>query len=146
MSKNTKGKKKTAFDKLAEQLNKPDTWIRSDLGLSGEPPMNVRSTGAKKTDTGKRRFNLLPVQPLYDAIDVLEFGAKRYGDFNWQKGFEWSGLYNAAQRHMYAWLDGEDNADDSGLNHLSHAMVNLMFLLVFRNTHKELDDRVKQDA
>jgi hypothetical protein len=106
-----------------------------------ESPMNVRTSGAKKTDTGKRRFSLLPVQPLLDAIDVLEFGAKRYGDFNWQKGFEWTGIYNAAQRHMHAWLDGEDNADDSNLPHLAHAMVNMMFLLVFRNTHKEMDDR-----
>jgi hypothetical protein len=109
--------------------------------MTQEPPMNIRASGAKKTDTGKRRFHLLPVQPLYDAIDVLEFGAARYGDFNWQKGFEYTGIYNAAQRHLHAWLDGEDLADDSKLPHLAHAMVNLMFLLVFRYTHPELDNR-----
>jgi|SRR5579871_2940874 len=130
---------KSEIDKFIAGMDSvTDKYIRSDLC---EPHMNVRATGAKKTDTGKRRFSLLPVQPLYDAIDVLEFGAKRYGDYNWQKGFEWTALYNAAQRHLHAWFEGEDEADDSKINHLAHAMVNMMFLLVFRYTHKELDDR-----
>jgi hypothetical protein len=124
-------------DRTAEEIAR-DTFYAA---YPNDPPMNVRSTGAKKTDSGKRRFSLLPVQPLLDAIDVLEFGAKRYGDYNWQKGFEWTAMYNAALRHLTAWFEGEDNAEDSNLNHLAHAMVNLMFLLVFRNTHKEMDNR-----
>lgn len=110
-----------------------------------EPPMNVRATGAKKTDTGKARWSLLPIQPLRDAIDVLEFGSKRYGDYNWRKGFEWTAMYNATLRHLTSWFEGEDIADDSRLPHLAHALVNIMFLLVFRDTHKELDNRPSKD-
>lgn len=113
------------------------------------PPnkMNVRSTGAMKEDHGKLRFSLLPVQPLRDIVLVLMFGAQKYGDYNWQKGFPWTDIYDATQRHLEDWLDPNepDEAEDSGLNHLAHAACNLFFLLVFRFTHPELDNRFKND-
>jgi Domain of unknown function (DUF5664) len=139
---------KVNFEEFASQINKPDTWIQSDLGTTPEnfskENLNVRPSGAMKNDAGKPRFSLLPINPLFDAIDVLEAGSKRYGDHNWEKGFPWLDLFNATQRHLMAWRSGEDLASDSLQNHLAHAMVNIMFLLEFTRTHPELDNRLRK--
>lgn len=116
--------------------------LNEALELFSKENLNIRSTGAMKNDAGKVRFSLLPVRPLFDAIDVLETGSKRYGDHNWEKGFPWLDLFNATQRHLMAWRAGEDLASDSHQNHLAHAMVNIMFLLEFTRTHQELDNRL----
>lgn len=118
--------------------------LNESLELFSTDKLHVRSTGAMKNDAGKARFSLLPVRPLFDAIDVLETGSKRYGDHNWEKGFPWLDLFNATQRHLMAWRSGEDLASDSQQNHLAHAMVNIMFLLELTRTHQELDNRLKK--
>jgi Domain of unknown function (DUF5664) len=96
-----------------------------------------------KHDLGKARFHLVPIKPIQDLVDVLEFGANKYSDDNWRAGFDWSRLYDATMRHLFAWYAGEDVAEDSGLNHLAHAMCNIVFLLEFEKTHPERDDRKK---
>lgn len=106
--------------------------------------LNIRATGAMKNDAGKPRFSLLTAKPLNDIIDVFEFGSKKYGDYNWFKGFPYLDLFNAAQRHLLAWLDGEDYAEDSGLHHLAHAAANMHMLLELLKTHPELDNRYKK--
>ena len=53
----------------------------------------------KKHDSAKRRMDLLPVRPIWDIADVLTFGADKYDDRNWEKGFAWSRAYGAAMRH-----------------------------------------------
>jgi Domain of unknown function (DUF5664) len=122
--------------RIVSEASLPENFSKENL--------NVRPSGAMKNDAGKPRFSLLPIQPVWDVVDVLEFGAKKYGSFNWHKGFPWLDLLDATQRHLAAWQNGEDNASDSNLNHLAHAACNLMFLLEFRNTHSELDNRLKK--
>lgn len=132
-------------------VKKPSPYVETRLTFDKpseftEENLNVRTTGAMKNDTGKLRFCLLPVQPLRDITEVLMFGAKKYGNYNWQKGFDWTDIYDATQRHLADWLDPEqpDDAPDSGLNHLAHAACNIFFLLVFKHTHPELDNRFKK--
>jgi hypothetical protein len=102
-------------------------------------------TGAKKNDSGKLPIDLIPVRPLLDLAAVLQHGQIKYDANNWRNGFLFSRTYAAAQRHLLAWHSGEDNDSDSGLSHLMHAACNLFFLSEFMTTHKELDDRVKQN-
>lgn len=98
---------------------------------------------AKKFDGGKVRMDLIPVRPLNDIAQVLTVGAAKYGARNWEKGMDWSRLYGAALRHITAFWSGEDNDPETGLPHLAHAICCLNFLLEYRYTHKNLDDRVK---
>lgn len=35
---------------------------------------------------GKPRWSLVPQSALIPMVRVLEFGAKKYGDYNWAKG------------------------------------------------------------
>jgi hypothetical protein len=98
--------------------------------------------GGVKYDKGKRRFDLLAVSPLEQLVDVLGYGAGKYEDANWRKGMPWGRAFAAAMRHLWAWWKGETFDPESGLNHVAHAMCNLMFLLEWQETHPELDDRV----
>lgn len=94
-----------------------------------------------KYDSGKLRYDLIPVMPLEKVTKVLTFGAKKYDDRNWEKGFPWGDVYAAAQRHQQKWWGGEDLDSETGVSHLAHAVCCLMFLLEFEETKQELDNR-----
>lgn len=96
---------------------------------------------AMKYDNEKVRLDLLPVAPLLGVSKVLTFGAQKYGARNWEKGLDWSRCYAAALRHLFAWWSGETFDNETQLNHLDHAVCELMFLREFAETHPELDDR-----
>ena len=98
-------------------------------------------TGALKADGNKLRYDLLPVHPLESIVTILTFGSIKYADRNWEKGMQWSRPFAACMRHMWAWWRGEDCDPDSGQSHLAHAAVNILFLLEFEQTKRELDDR-----
>lgn len=99
----------------------------------------------KKFDEGKPRMSLLPYQPLLEVVKVLEFGAKKYGDYNWRGGMDWMRLIDAALRHCFAWLSGENVDKESGLDHLAHAACNLLFLLQYKKDYPERDTRFKRE-
>jgi len=102
--------------------------------------------GAKKSDDGKVRLDLLPVQPLLDIGQVLTFGADKYAERNWEKGFDWSRPYAATLRHLFAWWNGEDKDPETGLSHLAHAACEVMFLQEFEHAGKGNDNRPKGDC
>ena len=98
---------------------------------------------ALKFDDGKMPFHLLSTEAMNQTAAVLAFGAEKYAEHNWRKGFVWSRPLSAAMRHITAFNAGEDKDPESGLSHLAHAACCIMFLLEFEKTHKELDDRYK---
>lgn len=96
-----------------------------------------------KHDVGKPNLALVPPGPLLALTRVLDFGAAKYGPWNWRKGIEWSRVYAAVQRHLLAWWGGEDLDPESGHSHLAHALCGLVFLLTYAEEHRELDDRYR---
>src|SRR5262249_14845884 len=82
----------------------------------------------KKFDDGKLPEHLLSVESHNRLLAVLNRGAAKYGERNWEKGMDWSRVYSAALRHLHAWWAGEDNDPETGFSHLAHAMANLHFL------------------
>ena len=61
---------------------------------------------------------------------------------NWRKDpVTASTYYDAMQRHMLAWQDGEDHAADSGLLHLAHVMANCAILIDAAACGTLIDDR-----
>jgi len=110
-----------------------------------EAPFILHADDAIKKDSEKVRLDLLPVRPLLEVGRVLTFGAKKYEPRNWEKGFSWSRPYAATLRHLFAWWAGETYDKETGLNHLAHALCEIMFLLEFSYTHVEMDDRVKKE-
>jgi len=97
----------------------------------------------RKDDTGKLRFDLLPVRPLEHIAAIYTYGAIKYDDNNWRAGMAWGRVFGASLRHLWAFWRGEDLDQESGLPHLAHAAFGCLTLLEYMETHRELDDRVK---
>ena len=99
------------------------------------------SDEGKKHDAGKLPHHLLPFDAVNDISEVLQFGMEKYGPRNWELGMEWSRPFSAMMRHMWAWWMGQDNDDETGLSHLSHAACCLIFLMAYSKRGKGTDDR-----
>lgn len=82
-----------------------------------------------KFDTGKPRMDLIAPELIIELGKILEFGARKYEDRNWERGIDWGRYYGALQRHLWAWWSGEENDLETNESHLSHAACCLMFLL-----------------
>lgn len=98
-------------------------------------------TGAVKADAGKPRWELLPSDATEEMLKVLDFGAQKYGEWNWTGGMKWSRLFSATLRHMWAFQRGQDNDPESGLSHLAHAACNVLFMLSYAMWKRGQDDR-----
>lgn len=84
-----------------------------------------------KHDRGKPRWSLLP-PGIRSVVDVLEYGAQKYSVDNWQLVQDPRRRYfDALQRHVWAWSDGETNDPESGLHHMAHAACCALFLIWF---------------
>ena len=84
----------------------------------------------RKDDAGKRRWSLLPWNAVAGVVEVLTYGATKYGDHNWRQVDNAGERYfDAALRHLHAWHDGERLDGESGLPHLAHAACCILFLL-----------------
>lgn len=82
-----------------------------------------------KADAGKLQITLVPRQIIRDIAEVRMYGNKKYGDpENW-RSVRPERYRDALMRHLLAYLDDPDSADDeSGLPHLWHAACNIAFL------------------
>ncbi len=69
----------------------------------------------KKFDEGKLRMDLIPPEAIKGLAKVLTYGADKYGEKNWLNGLSYSRVYAAIQRHLWAFWEGEDNDDESGI-------------------------------
>lgn len=92
----------------------------------------ARRGDSLKKDHRKPMWDLLPFQPVGQIVEVLTFGANKYGPNTWQQVPDAKNRYFAAlMRHLTAWWDGEDTDPESGIHHLAHAGCNLVFLMWF---------------
>jgi hypothetical protein len=94
-----------------------------------------------KFDSDKPRWDLLPLEPIKEVVDVLTFGAKKYGPHNWRNVQDaHNRYYSALMRHIVKFESGEANDPETGLSHLAHAMCNLVFLYELSNEPAKADD------
>lgn len=93
-----------------------------------------KKTKGMKFDTGKLRWDLLPLDPIREVIKVFVYGSKKYDDFNWENVVsEPNGkqrYYNASLRHITDyWQDNKSCDKESKLHHLAHGICCLLILL-----------------
>ena len=122
-----------------------DPFIRPSSSLPG-------STGGVKFDGDKDRIELIPSEVMFALARILTFGAKKYGDRNWEKGMSWSRIFGALMRHMWAWWAGKGPTNESfllgstdgetGFSHLWHALACIAFLVTYEcRGMNQFDDR-----
>jgi hypothetical protein len=87
-------------------------------------------TSDGKNDAGKLRYDLITPAMLEGLARVLTHGAEEYGSNTWQKLPDAKSRYIAAEmRHFHAgWRKGEKLDKKTGIPHLYHAAINLLFL------------------
>lgn len=78
----------------------------------------------------KPQLQLIPLAALEAAAGALSDGCRKYGPANWRTtGVSKSVYVGAALRHITAYYEGEEVAEDSGVHHLGHAIACLAILL-----------------
>lgn len=116
---------------ISFQYSDKEWWFEEDeIELEEE---NSKSLGVKY-DSDKLEYSLLPKGVLTPILKVLSFGKKKYAADNWMLvDSPKERYYNAMQRHINQWWEGEKYDSETGENHLAHAACCLMFLLWFEN-------------
>lgn len=98
--------------------------IQNDVKAS-----QTATTGGRKFDGNKLQYGLFPPLALKATVEILTFGAEKYEPDNWKHVPDSKRRYfDALQRHLWAWKEGEQNDQETGKNHLAHAMCCLTFL------------------
>ncbi len=123
-------------DVLIDGKGEPFGLARAPRDADGKAP-------GWKDDLEKNALHLIPTEAIDGLGHVLTFGARKYGDRNWEKGMAWSRCYGALLRHLNAWWGGEDEDAETGMSHLWHALCCLAFLTAYEARGAGTDDRPK---
>jgi len=98
-------------------------------------------TEGRKDDLGKAPWHLAPWDAFGGVVEVLRFGAAKYGERNWEAGMAWSRPFAALIRHLTAWWERDPVDPDSGFSHLWHAGCCVAFLITYELRGIGDDDR-----
>lgn len=85
-----------------------------------EMATNLLTGAIRSTDADNERYDLISPTLMRRLAETCAEGAKKYGPYNWEKGFPISDLLNHALRHLYLYLSGDRQED-----HLAHALWNV---------------------
>jgi len=120
-----------------------------DLGFQAFDPFTFKEDypvidEGVKHDSNKPRWGLLPFRELETVVDVLTFGSTKYADDNWKFVDDAENRYfEAMMRHVAQYRTarelGVDNLkldDETGKNHLAHAICCALFMLWFDEEQK----------
>lgn len=100
-------------------------------------------TGAMRHNAGKFRPSLVPPALVEGCARGMTYGAIKYEDNNWRKGFRWTDVLDSFERHLLAFKQGEDIDEESGLHQLDLMACNLGMLMEFVKTNNGVDNRFK---
>lgn len=104
-----------------------------------------RSQLALRFNEDKLKWSLVDFKSFEPMVQVLMMGARKYAPNNWKKGLPVTEICESLMRHLYAFLDGEDNDPESSISHIGHMACNVMFLSYMMRELPEMDDRYKSE-
>jgi Domain of unknown function (DUF5664) len=94
-----------------------------------------------RENQGKPKWSLVDFDALVPMVRVLEYGSSKYHPDNWKKGLKYTEVSESLLRHVFAFLDGEDNDPESKLLHVGHILSNAMFLSYMSQYRHDMDNR-----
>jgi hypothetical protein len=93
----------------------------------------------------KPKLSDVPPVALFALGAAMSDGASKYGRYNYRDTSATASVfYDAIQRHLVDWYNGEDFAHDSNVNHLGHIMASCAILLDAELNNSFVDDRDKR--
>jgi hypothetical protein len=119
--------------------DKPEAWSDGEILAQWD---KVNNQGLRFNE-GKLPHHLISPFAMDELAKVLQEGAKKYAERNWEKGLKWDECTGSLLRHLNAWRKGEENDPETGLSHMAHVLCNAMFLSHFIVTGAGTDDRPK---
>jgi hypothetical protein len=87
-------------------------------------------TGGQK-GVKPERYDLIPWDAMDEIARVYAFGATKYDDHNWAKGYPWGWSLAALFRHASLFARGEDRDKESGCLHLAHVAWHCLTMMMF---------------
>jgi hypothetical protein len=117
-----------------------DPIMLSDLF---EQALKDNAKQALRYNEGKLQWSMIDFKSLEGMVRVLEMGARKYSKDNWKLGMPVTQVCESLMRHLFAYMSGEDTDPESGESHMSHVLVNAMFVEYIMKERSEFDDRKK---
>lgn len=119
--------------KIDMSMKREDTLILNYSDLTNEEAIDMMRHEetedlADRSNAGKPKYSILPLDCLEDCVRVLEMGAVKYSRNNWRKGLKQTEVIDSLLRHITAYVSGEVNDPESGLPHIGHIQANAIFL------------------
>ena len=99
-----------------------------------------------KTEHGEKKpsMGLIPKAALDAAAAAHQFGADKYGPWNWRETPISAMVYvNAMMRHIQEWKEVEDNDPETTKSHLGNVIACCGILLDAQENGCLIDDRPK---
>lgn len=98
--------------------------------------MKEFKSGAIREDkTGKGRMDLLPMCALMRVAHHMERSLKDHPERNWEKGIPMHSFLDSALRHLFRYMDGQDDED-----HLCSAAWNILCAMWTEEKRPEMQD------
>ena len=111
--------------------------------MSNERIVEDPKTGGLK-GMKDERFELLPWSALGEVARVYGYGAIKYAEHNWRKGYRWSLSIGAMLRHIALYAAGQSYDSESGRHHMGHVVFHALTLITFEQENLGTDDRVRE--
>lgn len=122
-----------------------DAWEFFSEGEVGIVETRVSGeVGNPKVGAASKKYSLryLPLAANIEANRALENGADKYGLCNWRNTNVKASVYiDAALRHIAQWQEGQEDASDSTVHNLGHAMASLAIIIDAQAQGVLIDDR-----
>lgn len=98
---------------------------------------------ADRYNDNKVRLDLVPPSLEMEVGQVLTKALVKYEENNWRRGMKWNKCIASLKRHLNSFQQGEDLDPETGEKHITHVIVNAMFLMEYYTICPNLDDRIK---
>jgi Domain of unknown function (DUF5664) len=134
------------YSDIIEKLrNVPDDADGADLRkLAAEIRTQIPESSNPKDRIGQAKVSIstIPgVALLYESCAMAN-GKMKYGPFNWREHSVSAMIYiDAMLRHIYSWVEREEDAPDSHVHHLGHARACSGIILDAQVHGNLIDDR-----
>lgn len=136
----------------------PSSYSNSKGETKHVDPSNAKE--GLRYDEGKAPMDLLCPIAMEGIALVLQKGALKYAEGNWQKGMPWRKVIGCLLRHTFKFmkgidLDREDTCETciknncvkhTGLPHVDLIACNAMFLCNYYREQKRYDNRFKKES